>query len=232
MIPASRRKAIAFLALAGVSVASAEVWRPRTRLAASHGALKLETVFPRRFADWVIDDRMPVQLVSPDTQAMLDKIYNQLLSRTYVNPKGDRIMLSVAYGGDQSDATRTHRPEVCYPAQGFQVRSSSETVVALNDGARLPVRTLVTNLGNRVEPLTYWVVVGNQVVLSGTQQKLAQLRYGMQGVIPDGMLVRISSIDQDTARALRIQQQFVKDLAFALDPDWRASVIGAGGRPT
>lgn len=232
MMHASRRKAIAFIALAGVSIASAEAWRPRTRLAAQRSALKLDTIFPRRFADWVIDDRIPVQLVSPDTQAMLDKIYNQLLSRTYINPNGDRIMLSVAYGGDQSDATRTHRPEVCYPAQGFQVRSSAETVVVLASGARLPVRTLVTNLGNRVEPLTYWVVVGDQVVLSGTQQKLAQLHYGMRGVIPDGMLVRVSSIDQDTARALRVQEKFVKDMASALDPDWRAGVIGAGGKPT
>lgn len=221
-----RRKAITFFALAAATVAAAEVWRPRIRLVEGRAAMKLETAFPKQFAGWVVDDRQPVQLVSPDTQAMLDKIYSQVLARTYVNSSGERIMLSVAYGGDQSDATRTHRPEVCYPAQGFQVRSSSQGTVALMDGTQLPVRRLVTSLGNRVEPITYWVVVGDQVALSGTEQKLAQLRYGMQGVIPDGMLVRVSSIDGDTARAQAIQARFVSEMAAAIVYTERSRVVG------
>lgn len=223
----NRRKAIAFVVLAGASVAGAEVWRPHTRLVDGRAAIKLDTVFPRRFGDWAEDTRQPVQLVSPDTQAMLDKIYNQILSRTYVDSKGDRIMLSVAYGGDQSDATRAHRPEVCYPAQGFQVTASSEGLVKLDGGGSLPVRRLATVQGNRFEPLTYWVIVGEKVALSGTQQKLAQLSYGLRGVVPDGMLVRVSSIDKDTARALTLQEEFLKVMAGALDAAWRARVVGA-----
>lgn len=230
MIRPSRRKAVAIMVLAATSVAVAEVWRPRIRLAKGRAAVQLETVFPKDFADWAVDDRQPVQLVSPDTKAMLDKLYTQLLSRTYVNSAGDRIMLSVAYGGDQSDATRTHRPEVCYPAQGFQVRSSSQGTVALTNSTQLPVRRLVTHLGTRVEPLTYWVVVGDRVVLTGVEQKLAQLHYGIRGVIPDGMLIRVSSIDPDTGRALALQERFVRDMAAVLAAEWRTSVLGAGTR--
>lgn len=222
-----RRNAIAFVALAAASVAAAEVWRPRSRLVETRAAIRLETVFPKSFGDWRVDASQPVQLVSPDTQAQLDRIYNQTLSRTYVDSQGERMMLSVAYGGDQSDAMRTHRPEVCYPAQGFQVTASSVGAVQLADGGALPVRRLVTNQGNRSEPLTYWVIVGEQVALSGTQQKLAQLRYSVRGVIPDGMLVRVSSIDRDTDRALRLQAGFVKDMAGALDAAWRARIVGA-----
>lgn len=223
-----RRTAMAFAFLAAVSVTAAEAWRPRKRLVAGREAIQLETVFPKRFGSWALDTRQPVQLVSPDTQAMLDKIYNQILSRTYVDAEGDRIMLSVAYGGDQSDATRAHRPEVCYPAQGFQVTDSSRGVIDLPDGQRLPVRRLVTKQGNRIEPLTYWVVVGDRIALSGTDQKLAQLSYGMRGVIPDGMLVRVSSIDADTPRALALQERFVRDMAAALQTSWRTNVIGRG----
>ncbi len=223
----ARRKAMTFLVLAGAAVGAANILRPRKRLVEGRAAIQLENVFPKIFSGWRVDDRMPVQLVSPDTQALLDKIYSQTLSRTYVDASGERMMLSVAYGGDQSDATRSHRPEVCYPAQGFQIKSSSQGVVALKDGTRLPVRRLVTSLGNRVEPLTYWVVVGDQVVLSGTGQKLAQLHYGMRGVVPDGMLVRVSSIDLNTVRALAVQDEFVRDLAQALAPDWQTSVFGS-----
>lgn len=226
MMQSSRRNALAFAALATVSVAASVAWRPRTRLVAGREAIQLETVFPRRFGNWSVDSRQPIQLVSPDTQAALDKIYSQVLSRTYIDTNGERIMLSVAYGGDQSDATRTHRPEVCYPAQGFQVNSSSQGVIALADGTRLPVRRLVTKQGSRVEPLTYWVVVGDRIALSGTEQKLAQLSYGMRGVIPDGMLVRVSSIDSNPGRALALQEQFVRELATSVDLTWRPNVMG------
>ena len=170
---------------------------------------------------------MPVQLVSPDTQAMLDKIYNQTLSRTYVNAKGERVMLSVAYGGDQSDATRAHRPEVCYPAQGFQIRSAAQSSVAVN-GYAMPVKQLVARQGGRNEPITYWITVGDRVTTTGTHQKLAQLSYSTRGVIPDGMLVRISTIDADETKAFALHAAFIAEMARAISPSWRQVVVGAG----
>ena len=220
-----RIKAAVVLVLMLLAFAGAQAWRPHTRLADTRPKVDLETMFPKAFADWTVDDRMPVQLVSPDTLAMLNKIYNQTLSRTYVNSKGDRIMLSVAYGGDQSDATRAHRPEVCYPAQGFQMLSSQNT--QLNLGTHpLPVRQLVAKLGGRSEPITYWITVGDRITITGTEQKLAQLSYSTRGVIPDGMLVRISNIEANASMAYRVHQRFVNDLATALGQDARSRVLG------
>ena len=205
--------------------AGAQAWRPTARLADSRPKVELETMFPKAFGDWREDDRLPVQLVAPDTQAMLNKLYNQTLSRTYVNPQGDRIMLSVAYGGDQSDATRAHRPEVCYPAQGFQLNERQDGIIALADRS-LRVRRLVTQLGGRVEPLTYWITVGERITISGTEQKLAQLAYSTRGVVPDGMLVRVSSIDRDSGKAFTVQQGFIVALGLALPVAQQAQVIG------
>ncbi|NLZ39658.1 MAG: EpsI family protein [Comamonadaceae bacterium] len=225
MISPARRKAAAFLLLSLASAAGAVAWRPHRRLADSHPRVDLETLFPRQFGDWRVDERVPVQLVSPDTKALLDKIYNQTLARTYVNGRGERIMLSVAYGGDQSDATRAHLPEVCYPAQGFQILSSRKATLELGSRS-LRVRRLVSQQGARVEPITYWIMVGERVALSGTDQKLAQLSYSTRGVIPDGMLVRVSSIDSDAAHAFGLQQQFVGDLDKAIAADRRPLVLG------
>ena len=168
---------------------------------------------------------MPVTLVAPDTQSVLDRIYSQTLSRTYVDENGDRIMLSVAYGGDQSDATRAHRPEVCYPAQGFEILSSSSDVLALGNRS-LRVRRLVSKMGSRVEPITYWITVGDRVTVTGTEQKMAQLSYSTRGLIPDGMLVRVSSIDGDISRAFSLQQSFISGMAEALSPRDRSQVVG------
>ena len=218
-------KAVLALLLMLAAFAGAHAWRPTARLADTRPKVELETMFPKAFGDWRVDDRMPVQLISPDTQAMLNKIYNQTLSRTYINTQGDRIMLSVAYGGDQSDATRAHRPEVCYPAQGFQINSKQDGAVNLGNQS-LRVRRLVSQLGNRIEPITYWITVGERITLSGTEQKLAQLSYSVRGVVPDGMLVRVSSIDADAGKAYRAHEAFVADMARAVPVALQAQVIG------
>ena len=220
-----RIKALLALLLMLAAFAGGQAWRPTARLADSRPKVDLETMFPKAFGDWRLDERMPLQLISPDTQAMLNKLYNQTLSRTYINTQGERIMLSVAYGGDQSDATRAHRPEVCYPAQGFQLNDRQDGALALGDRT-LRVRRLVTQLGGRIEPLTYWITVGERITISGTEQKLAQLSYSTRGVVPDGMLVRVSSIDRDSAKAYQLQQAFVVDMAHAIPPALQAQVIG------
>ena len=220
-----RIKAFVALVLMVAALAAAQAWRPTARLADTRAKVELETMFPKAFGDWRVDDRMPVQLIAPDTQALLNKIYNQTLSRTYVNRQGDRIMLSVAYGGDQSDATRAHRPEVCYPAQGFQIDASRDNVLDLT-GHKLRVRQLVSRLGARVEPITYWVTVGERIALSGTEQKLSQLSYSTRGVVPDGMLVRVSSIEPDAQKAFPMHQAFLAEMARAIAAESLAQIIG------
>lgn len=216
---------VALLMLA--SAAGAMLARPTKHMADQVGMPNLEAMFPQAFGDWRMDSSMPVILPSPDVQALLDKIYNQTLSRTYVNSQGQRVMLSVAYGGDQSDGTSAHRPEVCYPAQGFAITANQ--VDALQVGQqKLPVRHLMSKLGQRQEPITYWVVVGGEVVTSGVGQKLAQMRYGVQGIIADGMLVRVSSIDPDMARAQAVHARFVSELAAVMDRAARRRVFGTG----
>ena len=228
MTVGSRPKAAIALALMLAAFAGAHAWRPTTHLTQSRPKVELEALFPKVFGDWSLDTRMPVQMVSPDMQEMLNKLYGQTLSRTYVNGRGDRVMLSVAYGGDQSDATRTHRPEVCYPAQGFEVTASRDDKLNLG-GAALRVRHLVARNGGRVEPITFWIAVGDKVVLSGTEQKLAQLSYSSRGIIPDGMLVRVSTIDPNPEAAFTVHQQFVTQLSRAMVSAQRAQVFGAVG---
>lgn len=206
---------------AGLAVAM----RPTRHMADEIGMPDLEQIFPKQFGDWQVDTNTPVILPSPDVQALLDKIYNQVLARTYVNRQGQRIMLSVAYGGDQSDGTSAHRPEVCYPAQGFVITANRLATVPLAQ-KELPVRQLMSKLGQRSEPITYWVVVGGDVVTTGIGQKLAQMRYGVRGVIADGMLVRVSSIDPDMAKGHALQARFLLDLAGHMTPAAAERVFG------
>lgn len=213
----------ALIMLAGAALAF--LGKPGTYLADQIGKPDLESLFPKQFGRWRLDTRMAVILPAPDVQAKLDAVYNQVLSRTYVKADGQRIMLSVAYGGDQSDGTSAHRPEVCYPAQGFEITANTKAVQSVAGGT-LAVRKLMSKLGGRNEPITYWVVVGSEVATSGIEQKLAQMRYGLRGVISDGMLVRVSSIDADMARGHALQSAFITELAAAMPGPERARVFG------
>jgi EpsI family protein len=224
MTAARFRALLVFVAM--VATAALAHWAtPTTHLSDVLGKPDLEKIFPAEFADWRVDVRAAMILPSPQTQALLDSIYNQTLTRTYINAAGERIMLSVAYGGDQSDATRAHLPEVCYPAQGFQITSNSRSEIVLADRA-VSTRLLMSKLGLRNEPITYWLVVGDRVTVSRTDQKLAQFRLGLRGLIPDGMLVRVSSIDEDMARGHRVQAKFLAQLAEALPETARDRVFG------
>lgn len=230
MTTRTRRQALVVVTSMFATAALAHWATPTVHLADRIGKPDLETLFPTSFGDWRIDTSMPVILPSPDVQALLDKLYNQVLARTYVNTQGQRIMLSVAYGGDQSDGTRAHRPEVCYPAQGFQITSSRLGEVQTADRT-IRARQLMSKLGGRHEPITYWMVTGGEVTTSGVEQKLAQLRYGLRGLIPDGILVRVSNIEPDMAKGHALHARFVADMAKVLSPAARDRVLGdvAGG---
>ena len=174
----ARWRALWLAAVMLLGAALAYAGKPSRFLADQIGKPELDTLFPAQFGTWHVDAEMPLILPAPDVQAKLDVIYNQLLSRTYVNADGQRIMLSVAYGGDQSDGTSAHRPEACYPAQGFAITYNAKAAQTAAGGS-LVVRRLMAQLGQRNEPITYWVVVGNEVATTGIEQKLAQMRYGL-----------------------------------------------------
>jgi EpsI family protein len=219
------RKAIVFMAALMIAASvSAVALRPTVKLADHGPKVDLEAMVPKQFGDWRVDESIVPLLPAPDVQAQLDKIYNQTLARTYVNGRGQRVMLSIAYGGDQSDAMQVHLPEVCYAAQGFEIRKSSEGIVSIL-GKDVAVRRVVASLRNRVEPITYWITVGDEVINSGVKRKLAQLAFGVKGSVPDGFLVRASSIGRDEG-AYELHAEFLREMVGAMGLDARNRLVG------
>ena len=203
------------------------VAKPSTKLADQRPPISLETLIPKQFGDWREEPLRQVQVVNPQTQELLDRLYSEILSRVYVNAGGYRIMLSLAYGSDQHGSLQAHKPEVCYPAQGFTLKKNEAGVLPTAFG-NIPVRRLFTTMGAREEPLTYWFTVGDKVVQGTTQKRLVDLRYGLTGRIPDGMLFRVSSIDRDEARAYQLQDQFINQLLQTVTPAERKRLSGLG----
>ena len=221
------RNAFLIFAVMFLGSVGAIVLRPDTKVADLGPGISLETMIPKQLGDWREETRRIVQVVNPQTQALLDKLYSQVLTRTYVNDKGYRIMLSLAYGSDQRGSLQAHKPEVCYPAQGFTLHTSKASQLATPFG-EIPTQRLFTSLGARQEPVTYWFTVGDKAVQGKLQKRLVDLRYGLTGQIPDGMIFRVSSIDPDQARANQFQDRFIIQLLQAVSPAERKRLSGLG----
>lgn len=218
-----RHLILALILLAGAGIAVA--MKPTERMAQQRPPIDLESAIPRSFGNWRIDPTLAPITVSPDVQAELEKIYAQTVTRTYINDQGDRVMLAVAYGGDQSRATQVHKPEVCYPMQGFQISNMVQGAIDTLAG-RIPIMRMVATQGQRVEPITYWIAVGDTVVRGALEQNLARLKYGLTGTVPDGILVRVSTISRNADASYALQKDFIDGMLGAMRPDQAARLIG------
>ena len=182
----------------------------------------LNRAIPTQFGDWHLDEAGSRAIVSPDMEQELAKFYSETVSRTYVNSKGDRVMLSLAYGGDQGRALQVHKPEVCYEAQGFKITYDNKARIHSSSG-EVPVRRLVAIQGPRTEPITYWIRSGDTIVTGWYEQNKARLKAGLfDGLIADGLLVRVSTLTSERDQAYKVHDEFIADLLAhtkALDHD-------------
>jgi EpsI family protein len=195
-----------------VAGTGAEIMKPKTLLADIREDFDLERILPRQFGGWRQNNQGGIPQVPQEIATDLPRQYNQALNRTYVNEFGYGIMLSISYGRSQlGSELQAHRPESCYRAQGFVLLDSSTAALAL-DGQVLNVRRLVTRQNTRIEPVSYWMTIGDTATLPGIPRKLEQLGYSLRGLIPDGMLVRVSSLDGDFDRAFQAHYRFIEDL--------------------
>lgn len=214
----------AFLMVVSVFVTAAIT--PTTRLSEILGPVDLEGAVPKSFGKWQLDPHQFTAMVNPQQEALLGKLYSQTLSRTYVDDRGRRVMLSIAYGEDQRDSMQVHKPEICYPAQGFMILKKSSEGIPIA-GSDLQVTRLETVLAERrYEPVTYWTVLASEVSVGGTAKKLEEMKYGLRGVIPDGLIFRVSTIGRDTEAGFKTQDEFLRELLSSMAPEARKRIAG------
>jgi len=221
-----RFKALLLLVLMLLAAGGANGLRPTQKIADGASSVDLAVMIPEAFGDWRDDPQRTTQIVDPQQQQMINKIYSKTLMRTYINSDGYRVMLSIAYGSNQSDSMQVHKPEVCYPAQGFEIVANRKDVLLVSYGT-IPVRRLVAAMGqHRSEPITYWTMIENKSVVGGIDKKIAEIHFGLKGRIPDGLLFRVSSIDPDSEKAFDLHTKFVEGLIGSLDPTVRLRISG------
>lgn len=217
----TRRKfglGIAFASVAGVAAA-----RKPSKSVDYLGKVKLDDVLPDKVGQWTFVSNSG--LVVPPEDQLSRALYSQLLTRVYVDPTGAQIMLLVAQSGSQTGILQIHRPEFCYTAGGYQLSPSSPHSVLL-PGAEVPALSISATRDGRTEQIVYWTRIGDHLPLSWSQQRLAVAMDNLRGVIPDAVMVRVSSYGADKTAVLTSIDEFIRNLMQSLTPPIRRVLIG------
>jgi len=189
------------------------------------GSAQLADLIPRQFAAWTSEDvGDPLALNGPESLSA--KLYNQLVTRAYTAADGQQVVMLVAYGERQSDELQLHRPEVCYPAFGFELLRNEPAALRVSESVRLPGRQLLARAPNWQESAVYWTRLGEHFPTSGAQQREARFENTLAGLIPDGVLCRLTTGDT-SADAWRRLETFARALITAAPPQGREVLIGS-----
>jgi len=202
-------------------------------VAASSQPILAQTV-PSAFGDWKEVSSVAEQ-VDPARNAdepSMDRPYDDVLMRTYGNSRGDIVLLTLAYGRNQRQEVKIHRPDVCYTAQGFQLvsrRAVSFPVTGLGGRPVEGMRMLVSAPG-RMEAVSYWIRIGDVFTDNAWAIRYHIFQQGIAGRAVDGMLVRASQIvsgaDAASPERYRVQERFLADLVRALPKPARRQLVG------
>jgi EpsI family protein len=198
------------------------------------GAVNLEQMVPHDFKGWREVRTGIIQMdLSPrdGEERTMDQPYDQTLMRAYVRDDGAMVMLALAYGRSQRQEVKIHRPEGCYVAQGFAVKSKKADALEIAAGTQVSVNRLLTENGRRLEPVTYWIRIGDKLTSNAWESRTVVFLEGLRGRIPDGMLVRVStplSPGADVSAAYAVQDAFLKDLVSVLSGPGKTALLGHG----
>lgn len=188
---------------------------------------KLADVVPAAFLGWTSEEAGDPYAVNGEG-TLSAKLYNELVTRRYLNAAGDvQVMALFAYGGRQSDELQLHRPEVCYPAFGYNLVRNEPLSLSLGGGANVPARRLAAAAEGRSESIIYWSRMGEKIPRDGGEQRKARLEIAMQGIIPDGLLCRFSVAGNFPEYDWKAIEGFVSELVVAVEPNMRKVLIGS-----
>jgi EpsI family protein len=202
----------------------AQLLQPHQLMARTAAAPQLDNVIPRQFGTWtLIPEISPVKPADPEGYVQPDlvsaKIYSQEVGRAYTDGHGNTVMFLVAYGPAQNYRLKSHRPEICYTANGFRVSEKTKALLRYKDGAPpIEAMRLITQRESRFEPVTYWMKIGNEISNSVIDNQISRLKYGLQGIIPDGALIRVSTVGLSREASFKLQDRFIRDLFAAIPP--------------
>lgn len=184
---------------------------------------------------WVPSNRIQVELspIAENAERSAAGTYDETVMRTYADNDGHHIMLALAYGRNQRQEQKIHRPELCYVAQGFELKSVKSSSIDLsNEGfKKITSKRMMVSAANQKEAVSYWIRTGSLYSDNAFESRMQIFKDGLKGEVPDGILVRVSQILPNNASAADFesaytrQEDFLKQLVAATPAEYRNKIV-------
>lgn len=184
---------------------------------------ELESLIPTQIGQWNFETRSG--LVLPPDDPLSKSLYSDVLTRVYVSEDRPPVMLLIAYSNTQNGMLQVHRPEVCYPAGGYSLSETQTKTLDVTPEIHIPARFFSAESASRTEQVMYWTRIGSESPTSWIDQRAAVVRANLKRVIPDGILVRTSTVLADYASAEPVLKEFVSAMVRQLPPVGRKLLI-------
>ncbi|MCR9093710.1 MAG: EpsI family protein [bacterium] len=205
---ARRGEAIALISI--LCLTAIVSWAFLLRPVAEHDPTSFDRL-PRILNDWIsIDLEM-----DDDVSEILGADHN--LQRAYQHPLGYHVFVYIGYYDTSSGGAPEHTPDVCYPAQGWQILDSVQQRVGGEEG--LVMRELLVERGGEQRLVHFWYRTKTASgITSVTGLRLSHVVGRMTENRGDGALIRVSTaIGEGGVTAARLR-------LFGIDRAVEASV--------
>jgi EpsI family protein len=188
--------------------------RPR-KIAEPISDANFTKLIPSKVGAWT--SRSSAELILPPPDELSEKLYENIETRIFEGPGLPPIMFLIAYSSLQRNDIQVHRPEVCYPAAGLPITKNIPMISQIGD-RKLDTRFLIADRGGPKEMILYWTRVGESFPLDWREQRIEMAKANLSGVMPDGALVRFSTIADSESDAQKILRDFATEMKKTLAP--------------
>lgn len=193
----------------------------------------LEDVVPKAFAGWREKPSTAIQVsLSTGDGTSMYQPYDQTVMRVYENEKGETVFLALAWGREQRQEVKIHRPDLCYVAQGFKVDklvSHEFQPISATSQRQILGKHMLARHGSTFEAVSYWMRIGSLFSENAFETRMHIFEQGFKGEIPDGILVRASMRGRDresAENAFPVLDEFLHELVEATPENARRMLLG------
>jgi EpsI family protein len=176
----------------------------------------------RRVPDWNV---VPYEFDGwTGREASFDPIYgtdaaDTSLLRIYTQEKRSPVIAYVGFYGDLATILEVHTPELCYPAQGWKIRSFGKAPGGIFRGQRIPVSEIVVDKTGDRRLVMWWYNAGSRPFETRIRYIYAMLAVSTFTGRADGSMVRLETpVEKDGEAVARLRlEEFRRSFLPGLD---------------
>jgi EpsI family protein len=170
----------------------------------------------KRTPDWL---RIPYQLADwtgQDTE--FDPIYGadpaeSSLLRVYHRSDAPPVIVYIGFYGELSKVLEVHTPELCYPAQGWNILALRKPAIGNFREKQIPALEIVTEKDGNRRLVMWWYNAGSRPIQTRIRYVYAMLAMSTLTGRTDGSMVRIETpiVNGNETAAVARMEEFGKD---------------------